>query len=89
MSIEGKALNPSLISDFLKKLEQIPPFVGEAFDLFAVKKKPDEAGPHQFEVANKQLLNDALTEEKEKKEDSQTEVAPKPDTQKMGNQMGA
>lgn len=76
MSFEGKALTPALISLFLKKLEHIPPFVGEAFDLFAVKQKPDESGLHQFEVASDQLLNDELTKEKDanKKEETKADI---------------
>lgn len=78
MSLEGKALSPSLIGPFLKKLESIPPFIGEAFDLFAVKGQPDTSGLHQFEVANNQLLNDELTKEKDKskKETSKGGVKP-------------
>ncbi len=87
ISLEGKALSPSSISYFLKKLEQIPPFVGEAFDLFAVKKKVDESGLHQFEVANNQLLNDELTKEKDKKNEdgAQTEDTQDANTQKTNN----
>lgn len=66
LSLQGEAMNPSLISLFLSALEQIPPFAGETFELFAVKQKSNTLGLHQFEVANKQLLNDALTAEKKK-----------------------
>lgn len=71
ISLEGQASTPALITVFLKKLDQIPPFVGEAFDLFAVKKNPDGSGMHQFEIANKQLLNEKLL--KEKKDDTPKE----------------
>lgn len=75
MSLEGNALSPWLVSDFLKKLETIPPFVGETFDLFAVKKHANQSGVHQFEIANNELLNETLTKEKDKSKKSDRQDA--------------